>query len=528
MSSPNIILIILDTLRGDKINTHYKKIPLSPFINSILNSSIYCKKAVSVSPWTLPVHLSLFTGLYPTQIKLISKKVNVINKNTPVLTEFLKKNGFNTFCYTENPWISEVFGLTRGFNFVYKNFCLYNKVRHTINNKKTNRLYRYIKILNNLETIFKIKAKLRYLDVIFKHLKYRLIHFLRSIFWKNILINIYLNKNDSIFHINNFLEVIKQKTEDESIKPHFIFFNIMATHDPYMPLKETFKLFNIKNKDFNYLKSFYLNKNKTRFNINLKEKHLSKKKLKILEKLYNACVYSSDILVKLIFNTLKDLSILENAYIIITSDHGEHLGNRSDHYLWEHRTHRSVYKPLIQVPLIIYNNSFHKKIVENPIRLIDLFHTICDITSNENPKSRYFEAKKSLFYQIKNNSTPEYIYGEYIKDRKAIFKLINNSFKDLKKDLLLEIFNDIIFVMTKNDKLIKYSKTKSENTYQLENDPSKNNKKELSNRNKKELVDFLENFYTSLQNIDEIIYDITKREKYILKRAINKLDINNF
>ena len=62
MSPPNIILIVLDTFRADRINSYYKDKNLTPYMVNLLDNSIYFKNCIAVSPWTLPSHISMFTG----------------------------------------------------------------------------------------------------------------------------------------------------------------------------------------------------------------------------------------------------------------------------------------------------------------------------------------------------------------------------------------------------------------------------------------------------------------------------------
>lgn len=80
---------------------------------------------------------------------------------------------------------------------------------------------------------------------------------------------------------------------------------------------------------------------------------MPKKLIVILQKLYNASVYYSDLIIQDLFMKLEDSGRLKDSTIIITSDHGEHLCDQLDHYLWDHITYQSVYISLIKVPLII-------------------------------------------------------------------------------------------------------------------------------------------------------------------------------
>lgn len=55
--NPNIALIVLDTLRKDSFDEHFDWLPGRRFEN-----------AWAPSHWTVPVHASLFTGHYPSEV----------------------------------------------------------------------------------------------------------------------------------------------------------------------------------------------------------------------------------------------------------------------------------------------------------------------------------------------------------------------------------------------------------------------------------------------------------------------------
>lgn len=102
----------------------HKDKPLMPFTKSIISNSIYFKNCIANSPWPLPSHYSMFTGLYPTQIKQISNGIKKLSVKIPILTEILKSMGYFTISSSENVHISQKFGLTRGFDVIINNWKL--------------------------------------------------------------------------------------------------------------------------------------------------------------------------------------------------------------------------------------------------------------------------------------------------------------------------------------------------------------------------------------------------------------------
>ena len=64
---PNIIVIVIDTLRRDYVGAYRSKKTKTPRIDRLAAQSALFENAFSAIPITQPSHLSLLTGLYPAQ-----------------------------------------------------------------------------------------------------------------------------------------------------------------------------------------------------------------------------------------------------------------------------------------------------------------------------------------------------------------------------------------------------------------------------------------------------------------------------
>jgi len=116
---PNVLLISIDTLRADHLgyNGYYRD--TSPFLDGLARTGVSFQEAISSSPWTLPSHTSLLTGLYP-------KNHGVKDENTHIppgiilLAEYFRANGFSTEGIVNSVYLSERYGFGKGFdNFRY-------------------------------------------------------------------------------------------------------------------------------------------------------------------------------------------------------------------------------------------------------------------------------------------------------------------------------------------------------------------------------------------------------------------------
>ena len=66
-SRPNVILILTDTLRSDRLSCYGYDVRTSPNIDAFSEKSVLFENAFASSCWTLPSHASLFTGFFPSE-----------------------------------------------------------------------------------------------------------------------------------------------------------------------------------------------------------------------------------------------------------------------------------------------------------------------------------------------------------------------------------------------------------------------------------------------------------------------------
>jgi len=123
MNQPNIILIVLDTLRKDVLPI-YGGNAYTPNLNEFANDAVVFPNAIAPSPWTLPSHVSFFSGFYPSEHK-VHEYFNESKKDFETafyyegktIVEKLKNKGYNTLGFTVNGAINSNTGLTSSFNY---------------------------------------------------------------------------------------------------------------------------------------------------------------------------------------------------------------------------------------------------------------------------------------------------------------------------------------------------------------------------------------------------------------------------
>ena len=64
---PNVLLVVVDTLRADRMPFHGYARAQAPFLAELAEQSVVFEAAWSSSSWTAPSTASIFTSLYPYQ-----------------------------------------------------------------------------------------------------------------------------------------------------------------------------------------------------------------------------------------------------------------------------------------------------------------------------------------------------------------------------------------------------------------------------------------------------------------------------
>jgi len=111
---PNLLLVVIDTTRRDRLGTYGYDRPTSPALDRIAAEGAVYENAVTVAPWTLPAHASIFTGLYPRDHGATIESYRLRDDFT-TLAEHLEESGYLTAGFSCNPWINENNGFTQGF-----------------------------------------------------------------------------------------------------------------------------------------------------------------------------------------------------------------------------------------------------------------------------------------------------------------------------------------------------------------------------------------------------------------------------
>lgn len=115
-SRPNVVLIIIDTLRADFLACYGCEIEASPEIDKIAGRGVLFERALAQSSWTRPSIASMLTSRYPRTLGIYKEKYDILPEENSTLAEILKQNGYTTMGITANPHLNKVFNFHQGFD----------------------------------------------------------------------------------------------------------------------------------------------------------------------------------------------------------------------------------------------------------------------------------------------------------------------------------------------------------------------------------------------------------------------------
>lgn len=111
----NVILISIDTLRADHVGTYGYDKPVSPRIDALAADGVVFENVYSTAPWTLPAHVSMFTGLNCVRHRVYAEH-DQMDPRTPTLAEIMRERGYATRAITSGGFVSAKFGFSKGFD----------------------------------------------------------------------------------------------------------------------------------------------------------------------------------------------------------------------------------------------------------------------------------------------------------------------------------------------------------------------------------------------------------------------------
>ncbi|MFT7669657.1 MAG: arylsulfatase A-like enzyme [Planctomycetota bacterium] len=107
---PDVLLVVVDTLRSDHLSCYGYPRPTSPEIDKLAQGGVLFEDVTCQWPWTLPSMVSMFHGRYVTAYR------DKLEEEVPTLPEVFQAAGYHTVGVVANCLLDEEQGFDRGFD----------------------------------------------------------------------------------------------------------------------------------------------------------------------------------------------------------------------------------------------------------------------------------------------------------------------------------------------------------------------------------------------------------------------------
>lgn len=112
----NVLLVTIDTLRADRLETYGNHSRLTPTLDALATSGVRFTRAWSHAPMTLPSHASILTGLLPPHHGARNNGAFRLGPEPATLAERMQAAGYRTGAFIGAFVLDARFGLNRGFD----------------------------------------------------------------------------------------------------------------------------------------------------------------------------------------------------------------------------------------------------------------------------------------------------------------------------------------------------------------------------------------------------------------------------
>lgn len=114
LADPPIIVIGVDTFRGDHLGVAGMDGISTPNIDALAGDGVYFTRCQATSPWTGPSFASIFTGLLPYRHGFIGGQWAGLDSSLTTVGEILQKEGYRTGGFVAVKWLTDKFGMRQG------------------------------------------------------------------------------------------------------------------------------------------------------------------------------------------------------------------------------------------------------------------------------------------------------------------------------------------------------------------------------------------------------------------------------
>jgi arylsulfatase A-like enzyme len=342
-TGPNVVVLIWDTVRADHLTPYGYSLDTTPELAKLAAQSVVFERAISPGEWTVPSHASLFTGLPVRSHGARSSHKRLAGKFT-TMAEWFSEQGYGTYLFSANPFVGSNTSMDQGFD-------LYEAPWSDRWKAKAEAVTR-AKLLpqdasNELGPVFE-RGKMptgRPADK---------------------------GKDAGPVTAEALFTWLDER--DDKGEPFLAVLNYMEAHVPRVPSLAARQALFGEDDIARQLSTDQSLGELLAYTVGKVE--FDAQRLATIAQTYDASLRDLDAVSALVWRGLSTRGLLEDTIVVITSDHGEHLG---EHHKIGHKF--SVYNPLVRVPLLIhYPKGLPPGRVSQPVSTAGLYATLVELT----------------------------------------------------------------------------------------------------------------------------------------------------
>ena len=325
----NVLLLLLDTVRASSLSVYGYSKETTPYLEQLGARGVVFDRAIATSPWTLPSHVSLFTGRLPYEFS--AGFLTPYEGEYATLAERLSARGYVTAGFVANlAYCGYESGIHRGF-LRYEDYRI-SPSEFLLSTALGRRI-----ALSRL-----LRRIVGYHDV--------------------------LNEKDAVDVTSDFLRWVNRRPQE---RPFFAFLNYIDAHEPYMPPARYEERFGSPAVRRNDLNTHHI------WGATRPDRHLmSPEEVGAELGAYDGTIAHIDEQIGVLLGALREEGILRNTLVVVVSDHGEQFG---EHDLHLHGN--SLYLPALHVPMMFV---FEERVPEGsripvPVSIRDVPATVMSL-----------------------------------------------------------------------------------------------------------------------------------------------------
>lgn len=302
-ANTNVLLLVLDSVRAKNLSLYGYPRATTPFLERFSSESTVYTQARSAGVWSLPSHVSLLTGLHVKEHNVTTVN-DKIDPEATIYNELEQMFGYSTAVFSQNRWLTDVdSGIKDSFQEVFHAEEL--PFSEAINP-------------HDLEP----ESYTEFVRDCFTHdkpIKSALNGIYTKVWWDypHILESVGAYHSPGQHYVDSFLQWTKKQPG-----PWAACVNLMDAHSPFAPLPK----YDLWSSDESWATQARIEDGVYDFLCGKKSWNAREELLP----LYDGAIRQLDDAIRDLVEGLRAQGLLENTLVVITADHGEAFGERSE------------------------------------------------------------------------------------------------------------------------------------------------------------------------------------------------------